>query len=278
MDVDFNKLIETNNICKSWSQRFKTAVNSYHTFVADLRNNPDKYLSQLSGSERQQLRHDLKVMFYALQVENELIVKFRPMIFHICKRLRIENTKAVDLIDEAYAHGLMALRYSVWLYSKPVCSFNTYAFNGIMSALRGFLSHIKKCRNSFKYKVESKMSSLNFVSKEGEKFEFYVASAELPPEQKLMISENEITWDIIRKKANLDKEEQILLTYYMEKRNIPENCGWRKKYLRSYIARKGKKISVSTINERLNRIKNRIRNAVIGIKGEEYANQYCVGA
>lgn len=274
MTVDFDKLIAANLICQKWADHFKTKANGYHVFIADLRRNPSAYLAQLHGQDRHSLELDLKTMFYAAEIENGLIIQYRPSIFYVCRRYRIKGAKIrQDLFDL----GLLSLRYSIWRYRKYDCSFKTFAIRGLLTGFKGYLSDRKKAFSSEAKKFDRRVTSLNMeVDQEDYTMipEFKGESAE----EFVIRKEQEITLEMLIKTAKLSATEQELLSFYMDKDNVPENKRWRNYYCDHYKTKYGKTISKSLISDKIRVVRKRLHDALVELKGQEFAGQYsCVG-
>lgn len=267
MTVDFDKLIACNLVCQKWADHFKTKANSYHVFIADLRRNPSAYLSRLSGKDRLSLESDLKTMFYAAEIENNLIIQYRPSIFYVCRRYRIKGAKVrQDLFDL----GLLSLRYSIWRYRKYDCSFKTFAIRGLLTGFKGYLSDKKKALKSKAKKFDRNIISLNLEANQ-EEFSLVPESKEEGPLDHIVRTENEVTFETLTSKALLSKEEIELLSFYMDKNNTPEKFGWRLDYANAYRLRTGKNLSKSSVSDKLLSIKNRLKKALVELKPHDYS-------
>ena len=274
MAVDFDKLIAANLICQKWADHFQTQANGYHVFIADLRRNPKAYLAKLEGQDRLSLESDLKEMFYAADIENGLIIQYRPTIFHVCRRYRIKGAKIrQDLFDL----GLLSLRYSIWRYRKYDCAFKTFAIRGLLTAFKGYLSDRKKGLVSEAKKFDRSILSLHMEIGQ-EDYCMIPESKEERPEEYLMRVEGEVTLNMLIKQADLNREEQDLLSFYIDRDNIPENKSWRNHYLIHYKKKHGKSISKSLVSDKIRAIRKRLHDALVELKGQEFAGQYsCVG-
>lgn len=270
MEVDFDKLIAANNLCQKWADHFGTKANAYHIFIADLRKNPQTYLNQLSKVKKKELQKDLSGMFYAAEVENDLIIQYRPTIFYVLNRYRVKN---YDFKEDLYDFGLLTMRYSIWRYRKYDCTFKTFVINGLLQSFKGHITNRKKAIESESKNFFRSMYRIDLFSR-SDKNNVHPQSKQETPENYLIRKENEITFDNLVIMANLTDEEKNLLVFYMEKNNIPENFKWRDNYNATYKIKYGKSLTRSSISDRLNGIKKRLLAVVKEIKGEEFASQY----
>ena len=271
MKFDFAKLIAANILCLKWADHFKKGKKKYHIFVNELRNNATPYMELLSPTKKKEFEKDLKVMFYAAEIENELITQFIPIIFYVCRRFNIFKPERVQ---EIYDQGLVSLRHSVWRYSKDVCTFKTFASNGLLGYIGGYLSHEKNAKTFKKNQIYINIKPLNLENKNSQDFDCHPISKFESAETLLERKEDEITFDYLARKANLTEEEIVLLTIYMERDYVPENFTWRKIYMKKYKTKFGKAICKTTVSQKVNVIKKRLLQAVISLKGEEFSKQY----
>ena len=81
-EFDFARLRESNALLWKWGQNLKIKNNSFLRFVYKIKKNKEEILSQLKTKKlKQEFLKDFEKMFYAEQIENDLILQYRPMVF-----------------------------------------------------------------------------------------------------------------------------------------------------------------------------------------------------
>jgi len=155
MQLDFQKLKKCNDICFKWSAILEIKQRDYVRFCLSAKENHIFYLEKLPTRLRNKFLKDCKVMFYAAEVEDEIITKYRPMVLNILKKLNI----AADEFEEHEVTGLLAIRTAVWSYRthEIKASFTTYCHNSIFNRIRGikFKDYQKNQRRKDKLKIYS---------------------------------------------------------------------------------------------------------------------------
>jgi DNA-directed RNA polymerase specialized sigma subunit len=139
-NVDINRLRRSNDLQWKWFSRTENYKNQYIKWILDLRKNPEEFKKTLSPAMKSAFSKDLKEMFYAAEIENELVTQYAPMVTHILKKVTYRVTQE----DELISIGFIAVRNAVWQYRNigVKCLFKTYCHNSVFMRITGEISKI----------------------------------------------------------------------------------------------------------------------------------------
>jgi hypothetical protein len=138
-EFNFARLRESNALLWKWGQHLKIQNNVFLRFVYKIKENKEEILSQLKTKKlKQEFLKDFENMFYAEEVENALILQYRPMIYSVIRRFAIKNA---EIGQTAFDVGICALRGSIWRYRMDTVKFITFSMNGVICAVRGVVHH-----------------------------------------------------------------------------------------------------------------------------------------
>lgn len=140
-NVDFNRLRRSNDLAWKWFARTKLHKNKYINWVFNLKKNPQEFKNTLSPSMKSAFAKDLKELFYAAEIENDLISQYVPMVTHILKKVTYKEIYK----DELSSMGLIAIRNAVWQYRNIgyKCSFTTYCHSSVFMRITGEISKLR---------------------------------------------------------------------------------------------------------------------------------------
>jgi hypothetical protein len=152
-DIDYVKLAKANTLVKKWREKTISLINDknrkmfsdafgirkINTTVYFVRFFKKHYKEAVNLLGKQFAR-DYKKMFYAETVENELIKKFIPAVYSWLGKMKISGEDFEDVFSEM----LLAVRNSVWMYTRSDIMFTTYAINGIKAGIPFAISRINE--------------------------------------------------------------------------------------------------------------------------------------
>jgi hypothetical protein len=142
-EIDFNKLSQSNTIIHKWLDRLKLQKFEVYTFAFQCLKG--KYPDGLSSEDKKQLAIDSQSFKYTVDIENDLIKLYIPLIYHCAKIARI------TLNDDTLSRGMTALRKSVYYYgtkNEGIAAFKCFAYTGVMLAFRQSIDAITKVEHA----------------------------------------------------------------------------------------------------------------------------------
>jgi DNA-directed RNA polymerase specialized sigma subunit len=139
--IDFPRLRRSNDLAWKWFSRADMHKNKYVKWIMELKKNPEQFKKSLPPSMRSAFAKDLKEMFYAAEIENDLITQYVPMIKHVLNKIVYRDIYR----DELQSIGMIAIRNAIWQYRNVgiKASFKTYCFNSVFMRMTGEVSKIK---------------------------------------------------------------------------------------------------------------------------------------
>ncbi len=248
------KLRQANDLLYKWSLHFKFQKNNFLASAIGLYKNKSKFSRRLSKNKRQLFIQDCKTMFYALEVENEIIKQYYYLIIHIMKKLSVD----ADL-DEYYKEiGLHTLRQSIWSYRSHESNvkFITYCFNGVSLRLKGERSKLHQYRNRLKRRLERLESDIFDGSNSGS-FSEICPVYDDPSGNLEQVETNYLFMKAIQD-SNLKEDETFLLMEYMNRDGL--NNDWNKTYRKKYTntGKDGNTISRQGVHNKLMMIQRKV--------------------
>lgn len=161
MAINYEKLAESNKVTLKWRnalvERIKgrskepevkaikklLPATNFLGIVSFLKDNKKKAAAIL-GSE---FTKDYKKMFYAAEIENELIKQYVPAVYSVLRNKKFNPMYADDLLNDL----LYSLREIVWRYNRKDLQFSTYAITSL--------------KNNYYYKMANIARKKNYVYK-----------------------------------------------------------------------------------------------------------------
>lgn len=257
--IDLNLLAESNELSQKWADKAKISKCRFMKFITGVCADPMAFAATLSPSKRKEFIADLDKMFYASKHEQELVLKFKPAIYHLLKRFKIKDTNCFpDLISL----GFQTVRTAIWRYRMPHIKLTTYVFNGIICAYRGELSRLKEAKAKTKVIVHSRMRSsitenTTIDKKSPEPYEIAVG--------------NQLA-DFLKSKK-FTSEEREILTFFMG-RDCHVGFNWCTVYRNYRTAQKRKTPHRSELRKKIVVIKRKIAKHLLSVDAERYQELY----
>lgn len=259
-EFDFNRLRKANAALNKWGEHFEIHNYKYLNFVYTLEKNKEIYIEKLKTQKlRKQFEKDCKTMFFAKEIENDLILQYKPMVYHVLRRFKIDSDEVYDC---ALSVGLQSLRGAIWRYSRDSIKFITYAMNGVICGVRGIISDMH----------ESKKIKIKNIEKLCQNEEAYALfafgdhvlidkKAEDPVE--IVAHGKQFDEKFLGEVAGLDEDEKNILSFFLS------GEGYREKYRDYHNEKYGKIPPRSRIVQIWKNSQLKIWKAVLSIRGEE---------
>jgi DNA-directed RNA polymerase specialized sigma subunit len=251
--IDYERLAKSNALQLKWAEKLKIAKNDYLSTMIKINMNKEAFIASLPAKKRRQFIKDMDKMFYAAEIENELITQYRPAVFHLIRRFKVLTD---EVRNELESLGYQSLRSAVWRYSMSHIKFITFAFNGMIGAFRGELSRKSTAR---KYRKFASFSVIN------EQQDMIIASKRDNP----ALLAGELTFDDLVKGAKLNNAEIEMLDFYMEKSRLL-GFKWIASYGDALRKRNEKVLHRSELTRKMNTIKKKIVRHLIRVDPERY--------
>lgn len=256
---DLNKLRKSNDLAFKWFCRTGLPKKDYLRWVINCWKNPEAYKKTLAPSMRSAFAKDIKNMFYAAEIENDVIKQYENMVAYVLKKVRYEQ----NMLEDLKAYGLHAIRNCCWQYRSvkarfvAQCGFTTFCHNSVFMRIRSELSKIrtKSRRRHKKFKICSESNfgpkfKLNSFGKCRTEHDFF------GEQEKDSLFNNLVT------RANLDEQEMFLLNCLVARTEIDNNSEvkvWYTPYLQKYqhtfphgkISREGMRLRVLKLQRKL---------------------------
>jgi hypothetical protein len=245
--VDFQKLKTANDLGYKWSRYFNIKKRDYMKFIQILRRDSSHYKSITEKNFRSQLSKDLKVMFYAAEIENILLEQYSAMIFNIMRKFNL----TIDQYDQYVTDGYLAIRSATWQYRtyKIEAKFTTFVHKAIFMRIRG-----KMHKERLKIARRSKINIYNESDYKENKFDLTV----FPKNYSEDYSNFENDIQCVIKECRLSEQESFMLISYIN-RGLEDGSNWYDEYRRIYKSPKvDTPLSRQTIYNQLNYIQNKI--------------------
>lgn len=248
--ADFSKLRKSNDLIHKWIVRFKIPKQKFIPFINDVQNNFAKYYGLLPANYKSSFKKDYPHMFYAKEVENDLVKQFYPMVVSILKRLHVES----QFLDNLLVEGLLSIRNSVWKFQnhKANATFFSYAYNGCFARIWSRRSKMRKEEKAKRQKqsVYCETDSVylnNNVARIG--ISSIADKKALTPD---VILGNIFDYDIeaFFERANLNDEEKHLMRLYMNRTDV-DGAKWSSKFRAEYKKEDGAEMTRQGVDNRL---------------------------
>ena len=199
--------------------------NNYIKWIINLKKNSEEFKKTLSPSMKSAFAKDLKEMFYAAEIENDLILQYLPLITYILKKVDFNGVYR----DELQSMGMIAIRNSIWQYRNIVtkCTFKTYCYKSVFMRITG---EISKHRTLLKRR--NKKCTMTLCTDIGVDVEFNNIASYKEKEN------NTETLEILKKciqKMQMKEDEKYLLNLLINR--VKKNKGqdtWYKPYLDNF--------------------------------------------
>ena len=222
---DIEKLRRSNDLQWKWFLRTNQYKNNYISWVLELHKNPEIFKKTLRGSYKSAFTKDLKEMFYAAKVENEIISGYMAMIGFVLKKIKHTESQ----YDELYSIGMIAIRNCIWQYRNigVKCSFTTYCHNSIWMRIKG-----ERFKGETKFNRRKKYTTISYSTDIGEKFDLESFASKA---KDLGIDESSEFMEKLKEKLNLKEDEAYLFECLLNRPNIKRGEGvWYKTYVEKY--------------------------------------------
>ena len=227
--VDFALLRKANYLLFKWSKRENISKTFFVRWCLQTYKNLDEYKKTLPVNMRSAFAKDVKVMFYALEVEDSLIKKYTQMIWFIITKLKIKE----QLYEDMYSLGLLTIRNSIWQYRthKTKCSFTTWVHNSLFLRIKGnYNKEMKKLLTRKKYVYNITDYSSELVMEEfSDRSNYFLQDSEL-------LDANESYAEML-KHAKLSESELFMLETFMKRHDkiyMADKKSWHQEYAVRY--------------------------------------------
>ncbi len=176
MEIDYAKLAKANNLVFKWRNKLKSHINKKNIkffsqtyglrpvsgtliYVKFFTKNYKEAVNIL-GSE---FEKEYKDLFYAFEIENDLIKQYQPAIYRYgMQRLFSNKGKRNEYeVDELESYLLLCLRDCVWNYREENIKFSTFAISSIKKNSRFFFGNASRNRSSCPYPMYEDMKIRN---------------------------------------------------------------------------------------------------------------------
>lgn len=258
-DFDFVRLRKANALLWQWGEHFSIQNNRYLNFVYKLEQNKEIFREKLDTEKlRKKFDKDCKIMFFAKEIENDLILQFKPMVYHVIRKFNI----ASDEVHEwALSVGLQSLRGAVWRYSRDSVKFITYAMNGVICGVRGIISDMQESKKIQIKRVE------DFIHNE-EAYALFAFGEHVLPDKKaedpaeVVAVGKSLDQESLGELAGLNEDEKNILNFFLS------GDGYREKYRDYHSEKYGETPPRSRIVQIWKNSQLKIWKAVLHIRGE----------
>ena len=251
---NLDMLRHSNDIAYKWAKHFKFSSNKYLTSVIKMYKNKSFFSAKLSKNNRKLFLEDYTKMFYAIEVENEIIKQYYHVITHIIKKLKIEQSLAEYYIEI----GMYTLRQSVWNYRTHEANvkFITFCYNGIHMRLRGERSKLVMYNNRKKRVLERLESDI--IKKEDYNGFSNMCVFNHDVNEKIEEEEVQSLFSKAIDISNLQEDELFLLTEYMNRDYLNQN--WNEIYRNKFknTGKNGNTISRQGVHNKLMAIQRKV--------------------
>ena len=262
-EFDFARLRESNALLWKWGQNLKIQNNSFLRFVYKIKKNKEEILSQLKTKKlKQEFLKDFEKMFYAEQIENDLILQYRPMVFSVLRRFVIKNA---DIKQTAFDIGLCSLRGAIWRYRMDSVKFITFAMNGVFCAIRGNIHYetlcLKQEQEKFKRIMFDDENHEAFVFNENLAYNENIACKRFKDPSENITNPLIITEENLQSIAELTEDEIVIVDLHFG------GNGYREKFATYYKSKYGVNPNKNKINTIWKNTQIKIWAAVMRHKG-----------
>ena len=222
---DIVRLRRSNDLQWKWFLRTNQYKNNYIGWIMNLRKNPEIFKNTLAPSFKSAFTKDLKDMFYAAEVENDIITSYTAMVKYVLNKLKFNENS----YDDLFSLGLISIRNCIWQYRNIgiKCSFTTYCHNSIWMRLKGDLfKDDAKFKRRKKYTIIMKTADMN------ENFNL----ENLPSSSKeAEIDESSEFLEKLKNKLNLKEDEKFLFECLVKRPYLKKGQGvWYKPYAEKF--------------------------------------------
>lgn len=257
--IDYNFLAESNELSQKWADKAKISKNGFMKFITNVCADPMAFAATLTPKNKKEFIADLERMFYAAKHETELIIQFRPAVFHLIRRFKINDD---DCLDDLISTGHQSLRVSIWRYRMPHIKIATYVFNGIINCYRGELSRLQKLKRNAKVIVNSKINES--VTK-------LIVIDKKSHEPHEIVESNQLI-EFLESKA-FTAEEKEILKFFMT-RNCSAGFNWCTIYQNYKKSKKEKTVHRTVLQRKIVIIKRKIARHLHSIDADKYELLY----
>jgi hypothetical protein len=257
---DFVRLRASNALLYKWSIYFKIHNGHYLNFVYTLEQNKESLLKQIKNAiKKKEFLKDFNAMFFAKEVENDVIRQYMPVVFNVMRRFNVKNDAAWETIFDV---AVSALRGSVWRYRLDTTKFLSYAMTGVVCAVRGAVFHQKEIANRIgpRFIHISRSETNDSVFAEGTT----LACKKTPEPWELIEEGAPITEDNVAKLSGLTADEAYLLELRLE------GTSYREKFIKYHTKKYGKPCNKNTLYRVWNCAKKKIRLKVEELRGKKF--------
>jgi len=219
---DFEKLKKSNDLGMKWAKRFSIQKNEYLKFIWTLDKNFKEYLNKLEVRYRSQFVKDFKIMFYAREIENAVVLQYNNLCFKVISKFIITEDEMEDYVAEAYN----AVRAAVWSFRshKVKANFMTFCHNSIYMRIQG-----KKIKEYQRKKRRNSKAIITSASDLGSEYNIEACASKYKPESFVNI-DAEI--DVLLSECGFDERDTFLLKSFVARRDSEGN--WYDEYRQKY--------------------------------------------
>lgn len=257
----------SNDIAHKWATHFKFSVNRYLENMIDVYNNKNKYTRILNSKKRKQFNEEYKKMFYALEVENNILKQYYYTILCTIRRIKVP----FNLQDHYMEVGLNTLRAAIWNYKTHSCDvkFITYCMKCLQMRLQGerIKIHIHKNRK----KRVGEILAIDLIKEDNKNTVFENLNSII---ENLDVNNNinhaNNLYQKIIDNSNLKEDEFFLLKAFMERDRL--NTNWVKIYKNKYptTGKNGNTMSRQGISNKLISIQQKLFYVLIKVTGGKF--------
>jgi hypothetical protein len=254
---DVEKLRKSNDLAFKWFKRTGLPKKDYLSWALNCWKNPEEFKKTLAPHYKSAFTKELKVLFYAAEVENDVIKQYEHMITFVLKKIRFVENQREDLT----AIGLIAIRNACWQFRSVKtkfggkCGFTTFCHNSIYMRLTNEISK----QRTYKKRRDARA----IISLESDMGKFNIDNVRTNSLDK-MVQDDETKELLCRLivSANLDESEMYLFSCLKTRLEIDQHSEekvWYKPYVQKYshtfpngrISREGLRLRVLKLQRKL---------------------------
>lgn len=219
VNFDHKVLSESNLLIHKWLKILNLKRKDVFRFISNCK--LDNFsIYAISDEQLADLKADMQIFRYTINIENELIEKFKPMLYFVAKKMKIST-----LSHDHISNGLIGIRKAIYYYIKPEISFKSYCFTGIVTAFKQVYSS-KRLIDHHTVKATDIGKNRNFVFDR----EVHDNASGDPTHQVNFLQEN---LDELAKLAKFTELEKLVM--YQRLTNVSnDTSNWAKKLIEEH--------------------------------------------
>jgi hypothetical protein len=224
---DIDRLKRSNDLQWKWFCRTELPRNDYVKWCFRTCKDPQAHKKTLPINMRSAFAKDIPYMFYAKEIEHDLIVEYDSMVHYVLRKKRFPE----DSYDDLYSVGLNVIRYAAWSFRslKNKCGFTTFAHNSLDMR---FKSEYTKKKSKLERHAKNRFMINNYSDLGAEDLNLNDILGKTDPMANLQEEEAMQRLQSTIVSANLNQEEKDLLNALVNRfeRNRDEKIVWYKEF------------------------------------------------